>query len=219
MLNLSRLGTSPAMPANGAARSIWRIIRVVLVVGGMAFVLWLNDSFRARGVGGVSLQDPGRLRSGWESDRRRAARACCICQPGPALPVPVPGLRRGSMWRGTRHSSDGTTGEGGCAFLAGPSSRAFLEHPVRASRPPRIRLVNSALGHPSLQLSWIRSGLFLSARNGQAQPRGGGHVNLAHPVPAHHCLAQLPQGEAVSLTGSGAMQSGGLGRPLRHTKP
>ena len=58
-------------------------------------VRWLNDSFPVRSVRAASLQNTGRLRSGWESARRRAARSCCPCRPGLASPSPVPGLRRG----------------------------------------------------------------------------------------------------------------------------
>ena len=54
-------GHSPAKSPKRLGRRIWRIIRIVWISAGIAFTLWLYDSFRARGVDEKTLQSNAQI--------------------------------------------------------------------------------------------------------------------------------------------------------------
>ena len=52
---------TPANPPQRLGRRIWRIFRTVWIAAGIAFTLWLYDSFRARGFDERTLQSNTRI--------------------------------------------------------------------------------------------------------------------------------------------------------------
>ena len=52
---------TPPGPAKRLGRRIWRIFRIVWVSAGIAFTLWLYDSFRARGFDEKTLQSNAQI--------------------------------------------------------------------------------------------------------------------------------------------------------------
>ena len=52
---------TPAKPPKRLGRRIWRIFRIVWIAAGIAFTLWLYDSFRARGIDEKTLQSNAQI--------------------------------------------------------------------------------------------------------------------------------------------------------------
>ena len=53
---MNRTDETPSKPPKRLGRRIWRIFRIVWIAAGIAFTLWLYDSFRARGIDEKTLQ-------------------------------------------------------------------------------------------------------------------------------------------------------------------
>ncbi len=52
---------TPAKPPKRLGRRIWGVFRVVWISAGIAFTLWLYDSFRARGIDEKTLQSNAQI--------------------------------------------------------------------------------------------------------------------------------------------------------------